>query len=251
MTRGAGEKKMAKAKRRSKSRGKGGKKGGAGGLLKYGALLAALGVGAYFFFRDEPDALADENKKKNGNGKDVTPKTWPPSNLPEGAGFANVTPYVRATDPAKWKNGLLVHVSPGMKTPLIAPEGVGTVHADAGTQIAILKLGIAVEGEGDRRWAHVWTKGGGKGYVSQIDPRDGGHSNIDVTTPITKEIGEDVGGDIPMGDPIYAVDEFPVEGAALGNGAGVGRVLPGRGQSLVAQIRAQNRRRWTPGIRGY
>ena len=184
--------------------------------LSTGAKAVLLGGGvlaAWFLFT--PRAGAEPNRD---NVVPPGPRPRRPSNVPAGAGFARVTPHVLATDPDKWRNGLLVHKAPDSRSPLIAPEDASptSLHANTGRayggqpdEVAVLELDVVDRSEPPtrRRWARVITPLGGRGYVSQVDPRDL-VSNLVVLQP-PSNVQPDVAAPPETPDYPPPADEFP------------------------------------------
>lgn len=152
----------------------GGSARGGGGALRY--VLPAVVVAGLAYLLWPKDLFAKDRQPQppvNPPNGGTNPRRYQPA--PAGAGFSSaVVPHVLPGDPPEWNNGLLVHTGPSTQTPLIAPAGVGTVHADRGDELVLLEVNRPDEStpKTKRLWARVITLRGGRGWVSQVDPRD-------------------------------------------------------------------------------
>jgi hypothetical protein len=103
--------------------------------------------------------------------------TPPPGVDPElfaRAGRAVVVPYC-VGQPAKCRNGLLVHASPtSTKKSLLGPEDSSSrsIHANTGDVVVLLEVNVPDQTGKDRLWAHIVTPVGSHGFVSQKGPGD-------------------------------------------------------------------------------
>jgi hypothetical protein len=89
---------------------------------------------------------------------------------------------------------------------------MGGLHADTGDELVLLKLDVPDQSKVPtaRKWANVITPLGGRGYVSQVDPRDleNGSNLSNVTAPspdvgISFETGVDMTANYPVPPGAY------------------------------------------------
>ena len=145
-----------------------------------------------------------------------------PANPPAGfIGWGIAAPACGPNDPAKCRNGLLVHSTPNSDPgTLVSPEDTSptSLHVLTGDEPAILRNDVPDQSvpKTSRVWAQVMTPMGNVGYVSYIDTQ--GRKNFTGETPASQPAPtreEQIGGVGGYGWQGYSNHRgYPIVGAA-------------------------------------